>query len=346
MPLLVGGGVALVLLVIGAFVLFGGGDDSGEAEVSSTSSITEPPPSSTATTAAGTPAGIEVTDAGLDLPRSVTWSHVVFQLEEAVFSNTDPADFGDPDPSTIKEGDRERLFVEISMAYEADYPIQSENVPVGLFALRLADGDEVVAGGVRFQSTFFINTSSNDLVELSFDVEPADLDGAVLLIDDRVTVPAELPLDGDVPEDPYPITFAVDEGGPMTIDENCLGEVTVETVEWDVDAGIEHDGDPIEPNDPRAKKDARWLRAVVQTVAGTGDGCTSMNVQEDDYALEIDGLPVFTTSFVNEILGKAEGVEVVLAYLVPIDATTVELNLGSAGGTQVRVAVERPAEFP
>ena len=345
-PLLVGGGVALVLLVIGAFVLLGGGDDSGDAEVTSNTVVTEVP-SSTETTTGSAPAGIETTDAGLDLPRTVNWSHVDFQLDEAVFSTIDPATFGKADPAELTVGDAERLFLDLSMAYEADYPIQSENVEVSLFSLRLDDGTTVPAGGVQFQSTYFLNTSSNDLVQLSFDVAPDQLDGAVLVIDDRVTVPAELPLDGEVPDDPYPISFDVDQTVAVTIDDGCEGTTTVESVEWDVDAGIDHNGDPVEATEPRAKKDARWVRVFVQTVAGTGEGCRfDRNVQDPDYALEIDGLPVFTSSFVNEIVQAGEGVELVLAYEVPLDAETVELNLGSLTGTQGKVEVPRPDEFP
>ncbi len=348
LPLYAGIGAAVVLLVIGGVVLFGGGDDDGAetvAAVPETTTATSAP--STTDTVDPEAVGIETTGAGLDLPRSVTWSHVDFQLDEAVFSTIDPATFGKADPAELTVGDAERLFLDLSMAYEADYPIQSENVEVGLFSLRLDDGTTIPAGGVQFQSTYFLNTSSNDLVQLSFDVAPDQLDGAVLVIDDRVTVPAELPLDGEVPDDPYPISFDVDQTVAVTIDDGCEGTTTVESVEWDVDAGIDHNGDPVEATEPRAKKDARWVRVFVQTVAGTGESCRfDRNVQDPDYALEIDGLPVFTSSFVNEIVQAGEGVELVLAYEVPLDAETVELNFGSLTGTQGKVEVPRPDEFP
>ncbi len=235
-------------------------------------------------------------------------------------SNATPGTYLDDEPEA---GDTTYAYVDTTVTAELDDP--GDRVDVEILSLELADGSAIDAEGVDFGSGVAVETGVANELSVAFPIDAADqLDGATLVVSETGRVPARLPLDGPVPADDYPIDVPISGSGTVNFEGGCqaaTGTFDVVGAELDLDAGADHDGKALEPNQSkRAKEGERWLRIDVQTVAQHGT-CGGTIVGDDAFRLIIDGLPTAPLNRANELLADGAGTEFVWGWIVPVDAT-------------------------
>jgi hypothetical protein len=319
-----------------------GGDDGAFSE-DPTTTVDD---SADATTTTRVPQ-IETTDAGIELPRGFTYGHVQFELTKVEFSNATPGTYFEDEPEV---GDEALLYVSFTAAFEPGYPGISDDWRVDEFQLVTEDERTIAASGVDFASSVSVSGQAETETAVVFPVDEADLPGAVFRLDDATHLPAEVPLDGAVPQDPYPIAMTVTGEGAVTYDGGCAdatGTFRILGGEWDVDSGVDADNaNIITAGTKRTVAEERWLRIQVQAVAASGT-CGGTIVNGDHFRLIVDGLPIGNENVSrSELLANGEGKEFIWGYRVPVDAATLVLEVGTEGGTVVQVPLPLPAELP
>ena len=328
-----GAGVGVALIVCLALPACGGGD--GE-EAETTTGASE-------TTEAG-PARLESEAVDLDLPRSVVYANLEITIRSVTVSNATPGTYLEDEPAP---GDDSYAYVETTIEHELTDP--GDRVDVEVFALELADGSAVDGEEVDFSSTVTIDPGVASELTVAFPVEGADdLDGAVLVVEESGRVPARLPLDGAVDDDPYPVSVPVSGSGTVSYEGGCnnaTGTFEVTGAEVDLDAGADHADKALEPNESkRAKVDERWLRVTVRVIAQSGT-CGGTIANDDAFRLFVDDLPTAPLNRDNELLENGAGTEFIWGWTVPVDAELV-LQGGVADGTTVDVPFELPSDLP
>jgi hypothetical protein len=330
-----GGLVALLLVTtLGAC----GGDDGGaidETDETTTSSA----PAETTTTVLE----LETTDAGVQLPRGFTYGNIEFELTKVEFSNASPGTYLEDEPEPTPE---QMLYVSFTAAFEDDFPGVTDAWDVDWFQLVTADDRTVAASGVDFGSSITVNGRTPTEAAVVFPVDEDEIEGATFRLDDGEHLPAEVPLDGTVPTDPYPIAATVSGEAPVTYEGGCAdatGTVKVLGGEWDVDRGVNAKGEFITgTGTQRTLDDQRFLRVRVQAVAASGT-CGGTIVTGDHFRLVVDGLPIGSDNVSrSELLANGEGAEFVWGYAVPTTAKVITLDVGTTGGTVASFPVTVP----
>jgi hypothetical protein len=121
--------------------------------------------------------------------------------------------------------------------------------------------------------------------------------------------------------------------------------VTVVEAEWDVDAGVDHDGEPIASNARRSTLGERFVRIRVQVVAGSGN-CGGTVMTTALFRLVSDGLPLGPENSFARALKDGEGAEIVWAFRVPVDTSDLVLEVGLSGERIASFPLEVPTELP
>lgn len=349
--------IFVVLLLALAASACSGGDDGGgpeEAADPTTTTTTEPPPVTTEppTTTSTTEATTTTTtlppdvDAGLDLPRSGVYAHVVITLTSAEYSNDTPGTHLDDAP---EQGQDRYLYVDYDMEFEDGYPGTSEDFEVANFRLALADGTEIVSEQVDFRRSVLVQDDRPQSVALAFAGDAFDLAGSSIVYDNEVDEPVSIALDGPVPEEQYPIVVSIDESGDVTYEGGCgdaTGGVTVLEAEWDVDGGVDESDDQIVgAGSARTRVGERFVRIRLQATAASGT-CGGTVFNDDAFRLLADGLPLGSeNSFVTQ-LDDGEGVEVIFGFRVRVDVVDLELEVGTPAGTTERFEIPVPEILP
>jgi hypothetical protein len=319
------GGAAALLLAVSLAAC--GGDDSSAFPDPTT---TESEPVETTTTVLE----LESTELDIALPRGFTYGNIDFELTKVELSNASPGTYLEDEPEPL---DEQLLYVSFTAAFEDDFPGVTDQWDVDMFTLVTADGDTIAASGVDFGSTVVVNgrTPTDAVVVFPADAEQAD--GATFRLDDGTHLPAEVPFEGTVAADPYPIAATVSGEAAVTYEGGCAdatGTVKVLGGDWDVDRGADAEGDFITgTGTQRTLEDKRFLRIRVQAIAASGT-CGGTIVNGDHFRLVVDGLPIGSENVSrSELLADGEGKEFVWGYPVPIDAASITLEVGTTGGT-------------
>lgn len=324
-----------------AFGLLGCGDDDGSDEAAPETTSTTGSELDATTTTELTVTAEEVE---LDVPRSVVYANLEVTVHSVTVSNATPGTYLDEEPAP---GDQSYAFVETTI--EAELADPGDRLAVEDVELEPASGAPIDAEGVDFGSGVTIEPGVANELTLAFPVDEAsDLDGAELVIGEQGRVPARLPLDGPVEEDPYPVEIEVSGSGTVDYEggcDNATGTFEVVGAEVDLDAGADHGDEAIEPNQSKRAVDGeRWLRVRVQTVATAGT-CGGTIVDDAAFRLLVDGLPTATLNRDNELLDNGAGTEFVWGWTVPVDAELV-LQVGLVDGATVEVPIDLPADLP
>jgi hypothetical protein len=332
----VGAAAAALLMAMTAAAC--GGDDSSVLP-----DVTSPPEETVAAETTTTVLEVETTDAGVQLPRGFTYGNVAFELTKVEFSNASPGTYLDDEPEPT---DEQLLFVSFTAAFEADFPGVADQWDVDMFQLETAAGRTINASGVDFGSSISVSGPTPTEAAVVFPADEQEIEGASFRLDDGKHLPAEVPLDGTVPADPYPLAATVSGEAAVTYEGGCAdaaGTVKVLGGEWDTDRGVNAKGEFIAGNGTqRALADERYLRVRVQSVAAAGT-CGGTIVHGDHFRLVADGLPIGSDNVSrSELLANGEGAEFVWAYAVPVDATVVNLEVGTTGGTVATFPVTMP----
>lgn len=320
-----------------------------------TATTTAAPTTTTTTTAAPTTTTAVTTttttlppniDAGLALPRGATYAHVVFTFTGSEYSNATPGTYLEDDPRI--EEDR-YLYLRFAADFEPDYPGRSEDFDVADFALLLADGTSITADEVDFRRTIAVTASRPPVSALAFPGDELDLDGAVVVFDNDINEPMVIPLDGPQPADPYPILVLVDATGAADYEGGCTataGTVKILDAEWDVDGGVDQDGDTIvRAGTHRTIEGERFVRIRLQAIAGGGT-CGGTVLTDDAFRLAVDGLPLGSVNSFAMLLNAGEGVEIIFGYRVPVDTEELVLDVGVVDGLVASFPITVPAELP
>lgn len=341
-----------ILLFVGAIGLTAcQGSDTVTTEFSEiadtlTTTTTTPAPTTTAAPTTTTTTLPPATEVELDLPRSGVYGHVVVTLTNAEYSNVPPGRYLDDDPEL--EEDR-HLYIGLNATYEDSYPARNVGFTAEKFALILADGTEVASGKIGFASSIPVGPGEGAATALVFTGTDFDLTGATIRYDDLVEEPLTIPLDGPLPDDPYPIVSVIDATAEVEYEGGCsdvLGVVNVLESEWDIDGGIDHDGERIVLNGfARSQVAERFVRIRVQAIAVSGS-CGGTLMIDDYFRLIIDGLPIGTENSFVKGLDNGEGIEMVYGYRVPVDTAELILRVGVAEGVTADFPIPIPTDMP
>jgi hypothetical protein len=185
----------------------------------------------------------------------------------------------------------------------------------GLWQLRLGNG------GV-YKTPFEDNFEARDTQErrISFRVPlAAEWAGAQLVFDEQGKEPASLTLDGDAAPAQYPI--ALSAKGEATTKDPAL-TYSIKSASLDVDA-FGH----------RVEEGKRYLNLTVQIADKETGGADEF--LPEFIRLLVDGAPAAPESADdNTTIGPARSVEHRMAFVIPANATNVELEVGKSGVQQ------------
>ena len=338
-----------LLLVAASLVMAACSTSADEStDVSTTTpATTSTAASSTTTTVADTTTTTvpPAVDANLELPRAATYASVIIEIVDAEYSNDTPGTYLEDEPDI---GDVRYLYLSFVADFEPGYPGASEDFDVASFALILADGTSIAVQKVDFRSTILLSDEPYASA-LAFPGDDLDLTGAVLTYDNAVNEPMVLPLDGPVPEDPYPIVVDMDASADVEYEGGCAnasGLVNVLGAQWDVDAGVDQDLEEIVGSGTtRTLVGERFVRIRVQAIAGSGS-CGGTVLTTDAFRLVVDGLPLGPENNVSELLKDGEGVEIVWGFRVPVDADQITLDVGVPDGLVASIPIDMPDNMP
>jgi hypothetical protein len=332
------GGAAALLMAVS---LTGcGGDDGGVLPDVEGTTTTADVVAETTTTVLE----VESTAAGTPLPRGFTYGNIEFTLTKLEFSNASPGTYLEDEPEPTAE---QLLYVSFTAAFEDDFPGVYDEWDADNFQLVTSAGRTIAASGVDFRSNISVSGRTPTEATVVFPADADEVEGATFRLDDGTHLAAEVPLDGTVPADPYPITATVSGEAPVTYEGGCTdatGTVKVLGGEWDVDRGADAEGEFITgTGTQRTLDDNRYLRVRVQSVASAGT-CGGTIVNGDHFRLVVDGLPIGSDNVKRSaLLANGEGKEFVWGYAVPADAESVTLEVGTTGGTVATFPVTVPA---
>lgn len=288
---------------------------------------------------------VESSPAPFDLPRAGVWGGVEIEVLEAQLANVVPTTFHDPDP---EPSDVTSVFVTIRLGFQDGYPAPSTDFDISSFALAV-DEQSTPATSTDFSSTILLGGGEQLDVTLAFDAGDRDLGAAALVYDDRAHVPVSIALTGPPTETVFPLALELDaESADVNWKGGCAdatGTVEPLRAEFDLDDGIDHDGDPVQVVAPhRASNGERFVRITVQTIAGTGT-CGGSLPGDDQFRLFADGLPLGPINADSELLKDGEGFEFIWGFAIPADVSELTLEVGTATGTTASFPIPVPEDL-
>ncbi|MDX1621212.1 MAG: hypothetical protein R3320_09495 [Nitriliruptorales bacterium] len=337
-------GLRLVLLAATLLAAAACSSDEPAPSSSPTAGSTEAAAATQTPSPTETELQVESSPVPLELPRSVIYGNVELGLQAAVRSNATPGTYLDDE---AVPGEDHYLYIELAAQPELQDPFGE--IHTSWFTLVLADGTTVPAEDVDFVSRAFVEAGVAVPVHLAFPIGVGtSLDGASLSVAEPTRVPAVLPLSGPVPEEDYPVAIEVEGSGTVSFEGGCgnaTGDFEVTGAELDLDAGADHTGDSLEPNQSkRSAEGERWLRVAVDVVAIEGT-CGGTIASDSAFRLFVDDLPSAALNRDAELLDNGVGTSFVWGWIVPIDADLL-LEVGVPDGETVQVPIELPATLP
>jgi len=328
---------AVSVLVAIMLVACGGGGASPQA-TPSTSDSTEPTaPTSEAATDQVVTTPVEVTT-----PQTLVYAGMEATVREIVVSNATPGTFLDPEP---EPGEDAFAYFDVTFAWEDGYLGGSGHVETDWFSLELEEGTTVPNTAVDFKSAYSFREGQPVEAWLAFAVDDAgQVAAASLQVAEAGHVPDVLSL-AEAADDGYPIDLGVQEEARVSIEGGCgdgEADVTLTGGEVDLDGGMGHDNERIVLNGmARAETGMVFLRLNFQTVAVSGT-CGGAIVNDDQYRLEVDGLPTGPLNNAVELLDPGTGVELIFGWMVPADAE-LAMIVGTVDGTTATWPIVLPA---
>jgi hypothetical protein len=276
------------------------------------------------------------------VPRAVRYADLTFTVTDAVVSNASLRTYDDAEPEV---GEGWHLFLHITALNELTGRVL--NFHENNMSLEI-DGEKVgfvtVPGQLSQPSVQAANTV--DYIA-AFEVEEdVDFASITLLIAEPGTVPAVLPLSGEVPESGYPFEIEAEAGDYAMTSGPCSMTITPLLAEVDLDARIDGVGSlSAIDGSRRAGTDERFLRFDMRVTLPPGS-CSVGNVQDQLFRLQIDGVPRGAINNVNFLINPGEASDFELLYRVPEDAEELVLLAGDPAGTVAEIPITAPSLSP
>lgn len=238
-------------------------------------------------------------------PRTAKYAGLQFTVTKGVISNRAP-DVTDGDNSNPATAD-----ITLSVVNTLPEDVQLRN---GLWQLRLGDG-------TTYKQPYEENITARDTQErkLSFRVPlAAKWDGAQLSFDEQDKEPAMIMLDGSSPQPPYPIRLAAT--GEATLKDPAL-VFTLTNASIDLDAFGR-----------RAEQGKRYLNLTVRVA---NNETNAGEFLPEYIRLVVDGTPETPERDDNNTaVEPGSKVEHTMAFVIPANASSVELQLGKSGAQE------------
>ncbi|HEX9767260.1 MAG TPA: hypothetical protein VGA36_10890 [Nitriliruptorales bacterium] len=289
--------------------------------------------------------GVTSSPAPFELPRVGVWGGVEIEVTEAHLANVVPTTFADPEPEVA---DVTTLFLTVAFGFEDGYPAPSTDFRITSFAV-VSGAQAAPATSTDFSSSVLLRQGERPEVTLAFDPAGLDLSAATLVYDDQAHVPVTIALAGPASASELPVTVPLDaEATEVSWEGGCgdaTGTVRPLEADFDLDDGIDHDGEPVLVTAPHRAENGRiFVRITVQVVATAGT-CGGSLPGDDQFRLVADGLPLGPINQDTELLENGEGFEFVWGFDVPSDAGELILEVGTTEGTTASFPVPIPAEL-
>jgi hypothetical protein len=264
---------------------------------------------------------------------------MTYTVTDAAVTNATLRSYISPTPVVGNQG---YLILHLTVLNELNGRVQHFNL--NFFKLDVG-GASKPAVQVPNQPVFTAAAASTVDVLIAFEVDQdIDLKTATLVVAEPGTEPALLPLSGAVADSGYPFTVEVATGEQQVTSGNPCGTPMVVTplgAEVDLDARIDGIGTVSAiSGSRRAAEGERFIRLDVRATGISGQ-CGASNVIDDQFRLQVDGVPRGTVNNVNLLLRSGEAQDFQLLYRVPADASELVLLAGAPSGT----VAEYPVTF-
>jgi|GEM_PF-4948167 len=273
--------------------------------------------------------------AGLTVPATNEWSSATWTVNDATLREQDRTS------GTFTENRFDTPFILDMRIRVTNNAVDTQRFPATAFAIGTDDG-LLPSIDRSFFSTLSVAANGSEDIEMSFAVGWVDdLSGLSLSFGGVEFEPGEVSLVGTQ----TPPRAPVDVGSPISgvsVNGVCTnGSSTVQfsasSATWTTAIPPSVDTNGIGSGPYQADVGTRWLEIVLDL---DGSQCSSANVNDGEFQLDVDSAFVESATFVNELLGTAfaTNLRVTLVYSVPLDATNVSFNVDGASRIPISVA--------
>jgi hypothetical protein len=204
-----------------------------------------------------------------------------------------------------------RLKVDMQNTTQEDLFLDAQ-----LFKLKLADGNAYpMDTDIVLNSNFIApQPGASSSTQFVFDVPAsAEWDGATLIVGGKDSEPAEMPLTGAIPNDPYPMQIALPQE-TKTASQEFTYEILSEV--FDVNSGSK----------PAAKGTHFLLLNLRMT---NTDGKYGANLSSDNYRLTVDGITLAPTNAPIEVVDYQSSMDRQVVFMIPVTASQATLQVGN-----------------
>jgi hypothetical protein len=265
--------------------------------------------------------------------RSTIFANIELTITGARSSNQDPRSYADGDPNPVVDETTTYAYLDV----RATNLTGSSQIGIGIEAFRLVvAGIEIAPDStMSFLSEVAALIRPNTAVEsfLAFPVEPAaDLGGAVLVVGAPPDRTEELPLTGPAPVADYPVSVEL-TGSAEGVGPTNGGTIVFTTLDAVLAEDRPHEHST-SPTGERADEGELFLviHVTAEKVSGRGNDLLS-----DAFRLLVDGEPLAPWDVAEDAGGSVAPPTVIpgavteawAAFLVPIDATNLALQVGA-----------------
>lgn len=244
------------------------------------------------------------------LPRKLTYASMQITVTKAVISNKYPG-------LTLTGNDRylaDKAFASIDVTATNPLTRDQASVEVRAISLHLGDGKVYPSSDAAFSWTGRVRPQATEEGQLVFPVPPdATWAGAKLVIKEPGKEPGTLVLDGTAPPPQYPANLP--PGGEATAQDL---RYTVITGAVDLDA----DG-------KRVDLGKRFLKLVLRVTSNKPR--YDQLVSGENFRVMAGGVPLAPIRFPIEALKAQSALEGEVLFMVPANATSVQLQVGEIG---------------
>lgn len=318
----------------------GGGSTPTTTTVVTTTTVQveeAPAPTSTTTTLLD----IERTDLTAGLPRVGRYGFLEVSLTGATLGFVEPRTYlgESPQPS-----DQIYLFLTLEVANLSEKG-DTANWPPSPYGV-VVDGEALGAPDM-LEGRPHVGLPALDSADvvMAFEVpEDTAFEDVTFVVAEPDSIPLEIPLTGDLSDDPSPVAISIEGEGPVQGGAHgCNQALTVELLGGNTSIDLlETESYPSSYGQRRALLGDRFLTidTLITNHGGSRCGGGSTNIDGNVVRLYVDDRPTAPITHVAMGLGPNVAEEVTWHFVFPEDAADLELVFGTEDGTTLAVPVD------